>query len=144
MRLPPPRVTRSDTLFPYPTLFRSLWAPSTSPLSPEFLTFHKTQPSPTSLPSTPSARLEPPLSTSRRRSCVAPGRPTRHARSTGHVTCPGFPAGRGRVAVLSLRSRRGGLQTRYGSVGSRREGGLGRWAGAGRRGGRTGRRGERE
>ena len=80
------------------------------------------------------ARLEPPLSTSRRRSCVAPGRPTRHARSTGHVTCPGFPDGRGWVAVMSLRSRRGGQQTRSGSIGMRREGGQVRAAEAGRRG----------
>ena len=81
-----------------------------------------------------SARLEPPLSTSRRRFCVAPGRPTRHARSTGHVTCPGFPDGRGWVAVMSLRSRRGGQQTRSGSIGMRREGGQVRAAEAGRRG----------
>src|SRR5699024_12311638 len=40
-----------------------------------------------------SARLEPPLSTSPRRSRVAPGRPTRRARTTGHVTGPGFADG---------------------------------------------------
>src|SRR5690606_36822611 len=69
----------------------------------------------------PSARLEPPLSTSRRRSCVAPGLPTRHARSTAHVTCPGFPDGRGWVAVMSLRSRREGQQTRSEPIGMSRE-----------------------
>lgn len=82
----------------------------------------------------PSARFEPPLSTSRRRTCVAPGRPTRHARSTGHVTCPGFPDGRGWMAVMSLRSRRGGQQTRSGSTGMSREGGQVKAAEAGRRG----------
>ena len=80
------------------------------------------------------ARLEPPLSTSRRRSCVAPGLPTRHARSTGHVTCPGFPDGRGWVAVMSLRSRREDQQTRSEPIGIRREGGQVRAAEAGRRG----------
>src|SRR3546814_19438218 len=85
-----------------------LWATSTSQLSTEVLIFHKTQPSPTYLPSTPSARLEPPLSTSRLRSCAAPGRPTRHPRSTAPVTCPGLPAGRAGGAVMSLRSLRRG------------------------------------
>jgi hypothetical protein len=50
------------------------------------------------------------------------------------VTCPGFPDGRGWVAVMSLRSRRGGQQTRSGSTGIRREGGQVRAAEAGRRG----------
>src|SRR5699024_6216021 len=59
---------------------------------------------------------------------------TRHARSIGHVTCPGFPDGRGWVAVMSLRSRREDQQTRSESIGIRREGGQVRAAEAGRRG----------
>src|SRR3546814_3578960 len=37
----PPRATRTDTLFPYPTLFRSPWASAPSPLRGAFPGFRR-------------------------------------------------------------------------------------------------------